>query len=635
MSLDFDEALQIGLSIYSDYGYRESTGEKFRAVVLKLQKYLKAKNLEYSQETATAWISEHSEYWGIRKTIIHKRYLRVFDDIVLNGRTTILIPKEDRYKYDELSIWSKESINAYLETLNYAETYKKHIRQHCGRFFKLLDKDGITSFASFPLEIAYKFLQTDVHSSEMSTADYRKDILRCIRYLIKEEGLDEYIWWQIKEILAPDHSNIVITEDERQKLINNTDATLTKPVSEFDIASKRLLVYLKENNHTISGQNGAKQALSEFRAFMVLNQLPYSFELSKIWLNLNRNPVWGYSKSNVFRRALYCLNEIIVLGSVQTKNFSSKYDEACPLPGWCENDFNKYSLRKNREGYAPDYIRNLVAVCERFIRFIDSRGISSWKEITPIIIKDFHADLKDVLPITRNTIMRCLRRFIEFLCVEGLVQETLILAIPHDRAPKVRIARVLNSQEIQRIYDYRANSKTPMELRHIAVAMLGLKLGIRGVDIVRLQLTDINWPKCTISFVQHKTNKRVDDLPMPIEVRNSLWKYIHEGRPKQSTCCNIFVKHQAPYNSISTSGACGYAAKTLYKDSPSLGSRFHVTRKTFATGMLRAGNNPHTISCFMGGVPESLKPYLGGDEENMRLCPLEIDGIEYSGDLGL
>lgn len=91
--------------------------------------------------------------------------------------------------------------------------------------------------------------------------------------------------------------------------------------------------------------------------------------------------------------------------------------------------------------------------------------------------------------------MRSLRRFIEFLCDEGLVQETLILAIAHDRAPKVRIVRVLNSQEIQRIYDYRANAKTPMELRHIAITMLGLKLGIRGVDIVRLQLTDINWSK--------------------------------------------------------------------------------------------------------------------------------------------
>lgn len=635
MSVDFNEALRIGLSTYNDYVYCKDLGQRFKAIVSKLQKHLKGKKLEYSHEAAKAWISENAEQWSARKILTIGRFLRVFDDIVLHGRSTILVPKEDRYKYDELSIWSKESINAYVESLTYAETYKRHIRKHCGRFFKLLDKNGITSFADFPLEIAYNFLQTDAHSSSMSTADFRKDILLCIRYLIKEEGLDEYIGWQIKEILDPDHSNIVLSEDERQRLLNITDTISEKPISEFDIASNRLLTYLKESKHSEGGQRGARQALSEFRAFMALNQLPYSFVLSKVWLNFNRNPAWGYSKSQIFRRTLYCLNEIMVSGSVQTKHFSGKYDEPCTLPEWSANDYNKYFKRKNKEGYAPDYIRNLMAVCKRFIKFLECREVSSWKEITPIIIKDFHADLKDVLPITRNSIMRSLCRFIEFLCDEGLVQETLILAIPHDRAPKVRIVRVLNSQEIQRIYDYRANAKKPMELRHIAITMLGLKLGIRGVDIVRLQLTDINWSKRTISFVQHKTNKRVADLPMLIEVRNSLWKYFYHGRPKQASCDNIFVKHQAPYGSMRSNSACGYAAKTVYKDSPSLGSRFHVTRKTFATGMLRAGNDPHVISDFMGGVPESLKPYLGGDEEHMRLCPLGIDGIEYTGDLGL
>jgi len=635
MSVDFDEALRIGLSTYNDYGYCKDWGQKFKTIVSKLQKHLKGKNLEYSHEAAKAWIGENAEHWSAGKILTIGRFLRVFDDIVLHGRSTILVPKEDRYKYDELSIWSKESINAYVESLTYAETYKRQIRQHCGRFFKLLDKNGITSFADFPLKIAYNFLQTDEHSSAMSTADFRKDILRCIRYLIKEEGLDEYIWWQIKEILDPDHSNIVLSEDERQRLLNITDAISKKPISEFDIASNRLLTYLKENKHSEGGQRGAGQALSEFRAFMALNRLPYSFVLSKVWLNLNRNPAWGDSKSQIFRRTLYCLNEIMVSGSVQTKQFNGKYDEPCTLPEWSANDYNKYFTRKTKEGYAPDYIRNLMAVCKRFIKFLECRKVSSWKEITPIIIKDFHADLKDVLPITRNSIMRGLRRFIEFLCDEGLMQETLILAIPHDRALKVRIVRVLDSQEIQRIYDYRANAKTPMELRHIAITMLGLKLGIRGVDIVRLKLTDINWSKRTISFVQHKTNKRVDDLPMPIEVRNSLWKYIYHGRPKQASCDNIFVKHQAPYGFMHRNSACAYAAKTVYKDSPSLGSRFHVTRKTFATGMLRAGNDPHAISDFMGGVPESLKPYLGGDEEHMRLCPLGIDGIEYTGDLRL
>ena len=227
MSVDFNEAFQIGLNTYDDYGYSKDWTQRFKTIISKLKEHLEGKNLEYSHEAANEWIAENAEHWGVGKTHSVERFIEVFGDILLNGRSILLIPKEDRCKYDELTIWSKESINAYVESLEYAETYKRHIRQHCVKFFKLLDKNGIASFADFPLEIAYDFLQTDEHSSAMSAADFRKDILRCIRHLIKEEGLDEYIWLQIKEILDPDHNSINLSEDERQKLLDTIDAIST------------------------------------------------------------------------------------------------------------------------------------------------------------------------------------------------------------------------------------------------------------------------------------------------------------------------------------------------------------------------------------------------------------------------
>ena len=83
----------------------------------------------------------------------------------------------------------------------------------------------------------------------------------------------------------------------------------------------------------------------------------------------------------------------------------------------------------------------------------------------------------------------------------------------------------------QALYDeYRISASTPMELRDIAIVLLGLRMGMRSVDICKLMISDISWKDQTISFVQQKTGVFVA-LPMPTDVGNSLYRYIIEGRP--------------------------------------------------------------------------------------------------------
>ena len=62
---------------------------------------------------------------------------------------------------------------------------------------------------------------------------------------------------------------------------------------------------------------------------------------------------------------------------------------------------------------------------------------------------------------------------------------------------------------VEKIYEYREKASTPMELRDTAMVMLGLRMGIRGADILKLQVNDFDWKNKTVSFIQQKTSKAI------------------------------------------------------------------------------------------------------------------------------
>lgn len=80
-----------------------------------------------------------------------------------------------------------------------------------------------------------------------------------------------------------------------------------------------------------------------------------------------------------------------------------------------------------------------------------------------------------------------------------------------------------------------------------------------------------------------------------------------------------------------TTTACKGALKRVlaaYDYELPKGQGFHMTRKTFATKMLRANNRLDDISNALGHArQETAEVYLERDEETMRLCPLKFGGV--------
>ena len=126
-------------------------------------------------------------------------------------------------------------------------------------------------------------------------------------------------------------------------------------------------------------------------------------------------------------------------------------------------------------------------------------------------------------------------------------------------------------------------------------------MGLRASDIANLKLTDISWKESSISFIQQKTGVHLK-LPLPVDVGNSLYRYICEGRP-QSNSHHVFVHHRAPYCRFGsvTFGRLLKAAVTDQCESEAIHG-FHVARKTFASKLLATGNPVTTIAAALGHV---------------------------------
>lgn len=152
---------------------------------------------------------------------------------------------------------------------------------------------------------------------------------------------------------------------------------------------------------------------------------------------------------------------------------------------------------------------------------------------------------------------------------------------------------------------------------------------MRASDIVNLKIDDIDWDTASIKFVQKKTSVEVN-LPMPTEVGNALFRYITQER-HQKPIRDIFLCERAPHIPVGRA-ACSKALGTALPDRDALGSGFHVTRKTYATNLLRQGVGAGTVATALGQVgTASVSRYLSLDAERMRMCPLSLDGFQIGG----
>lgn len=181
-----------------------------------------------------------------------------------------------------------------------------------------------------------------------------------------------------------------------------------------------------------------------------------------------------------------------------------------------------------------------------------------------------------------------LRTFLRYLIAEGRCAVGLDAALPAVVLWRLStLPRYLSGSEVERVMAA-CDSSTPTGLRDRAIILLLARLGLRGDDIVRLRISDIDWHKANIG-VSGKGRREVL-LPLTQEVGDAILTYFHQGRPAVDSD-RVFIRAIAPLRPFSNTGAVSrLVARAIGRAgvvTPFPGA--HVLRHSAATQMLRQG----------------------------------------------
>ena len=176
--------------------------------------------------------------------------------------------------------------------------------------------------------------------------------------------------------------------------------------------------------------------------------------------------------------------------------------------------------------------------------------------------------------------------------------------------------------------------RTPLGKRNYAIILLGAVIGLRACDIIRLQLSDIDWIKGEIKIVQAKTWESLA-LPLTKDVGEALKEYILTARPK-TECEHIFIRRNPPHRGLTNAVAVGdiydaYRKKAGLPRDAFDGKGFHSLRRSVGKNLVTSGTPVTTVAQILGhGDIESTKQYISLDSRHLRECALDFSGIEVT-----
>jgi site-specific recombinase XerD len=181
-----------------------------------------------------------------------------------------------------------------------------------------------------------------------------------------------------------------------------------------------------------------------------------------------------------------------------------------------------------------------------------------------------------------GTALRSLFRFLFREQVTHMDLTPAVLSVANWRYSSV--PRHLDATQVERVI-----AGVSSEPRDHAIVLLLARLGLRALEVVMLELSDIDWRAAEIT-VPGKGAVR-DRLPLPSDVGHALATYLRDTRPR-SSCRRVFLCSRAPYGAFSGSSVVStVVARALRRagidDPPSHGA--HLLRHSLATTLLTVG----------------------------------------------
>jgi site-specific recombinase XerD len=198
-----------------------------------------------------------------------------------------------------------------------------------------------------------------------------------------------------------------------------------------------------------------------------------------------------------------------------------------------------------------------------------------------------------------QTMLSALRGFLRFLYIGGKTPNDLTGCV--HRVTNWHLAglpKFLESRQVEQLLKS-VKQTARSGLRDYAILLLLARLGLRGGEVVKLELEDIDWVEGTV-IVRGK-GRWSNCLPIPQDVGEAIVKYLRYVRPKCS-CRKVFIRALAPYEGLLSSSAITAIVKRHLNKAGLHPAKkgAHVLRHSLATRMIQGGNTLDEIGDILG-----------------------------------
>ena len=275
---------------------------------------------------------------------------------------------------------------------------------------------------------------------------------------------------------------------------------------------------------------------------------------------------------------------------------------------------------------AVSTVRTYGTVAGEFVAFTGTRG--GLARCDAATIGAFVATLAGYQVKTVEQKLGALRSFLRFASAGGLVGAACLVAVPAVPSIKqARIPSVWDPGEVARIVAA-IDRDNPCGKRDYAIILLISRLGLRGVDVRRLEFADFDWPGNRLFVTQAKTGHRVQ-LPLLKEVGWAVIDYIRHGRP--ADCPQVFLRHLAPIGPFSDQDhlhqiLVKHARVAHVRVSEKRRHGMHSLRHTLATRLMEDGTPAEQIAGILGHQSvQSTGVYLKSSLGLLSKCALDPD----------
>jgi site-specific recombinase XerD len=185
-----------------------------------------------------------------------------------------------------------------------------------------------------------------------------------------------------------------------------------------------------------------------------------------------------------------------------------------------------------------------------------------------------------------------LRSLLRFLHVAGHVPVGLAGAVPAGRGRPRNLARPRSAGgESVRAVLAACDRDSAVGRRDFAILLMLARLAVRGGEVARLELADVDWRSGELT-VRGKGG-RVDVLPLPADVGAAVADYLVHARPV-TAAPNVFITVKAPFTGLATASVTVLVGAACARAGV---SRFgpHGMRHAAACDLLAAGASMEEI----------------------------------------